>query len=175
MICDICGLREAVLFVTQSHNGEKKEIHLCAECAKARGLNADGALLAKSLGALVKELDKTQKVCYACGHKLTTILKTGQVGCPECYSAFKDEIQQLYKNKGRELPYTGSMPKKLNYFRSVITDRIAIQQKLENSVKNENYEKAAMYRDFLKVLDKGAVNDGEAITPNLDFGVDDND
>jgi protein arginine kinase activator len=160
MLCDICGRREAVLFVTQSHNGEKKEIHLCAQCAKERGLNADSALLAKSLGDLVKELDKTEKVCYACGHKLKTILKTGQVGCPECYTAFKDEIKQMFVSKGRDLPYTGSMPKNLDHFRSVITDRIAIQHKLEDSVKKENYEKAAMYRDFLKVLDKGAVSDG---------------
>ncbi|OJF76168.1 MAG: DNA helicase UvrBC [Treponema sp. CETP13] len=171
MLCDICGQREAVLFVTQTLKGEKKEIHLCAQCAKKRGLNTDGALLAQSLGALVSELDKTQKVCYACGHKLKTILKTGKLGCPECYTAFKDEIENLYQRKGIDLPYTGSMPKKLESFRSTVTDRIAIQDKLEESIKNENYEKAAMYRDFLKVLDKGAVSDGSAETLSM-LGVD---
>ncbi|HZK20072.1 MAG TPA: DNA helicase UvrBC [Treponemataceae bacterium] len=156
MLCDICGRREAVLFVTQSQNGEKKEIHLCAKCAKERGLNAEGALLAKSLGALVKELGRPKKNCYACTHKLETIMKTGNIGCPECYIAFKDEITEMFLKKNRDLPYTGSMPKKLHHFRSVMTDRIAIQNKLADSVKNENYEKAAMYRDFLKVLDTGA-------------------
>ena len=49
------------------------------------------------------------------------------------------------------------MPKKLAYFRSLLTDRMAIQTKLKASVANEEYEKAAMYRDFLKTLESPAV------------------
>ena len=50
------------------------------------------------------------------------------------------------------------MPKRLDTFRSVLTDRIALQGKLEESLKNEDYEKAAVYRDYLRALEKSPVN-----------------
>ena len=53
------------------------------------------------------------------------------------------------------------MPNRLSTFRSVLTDRIALQAKLEESIKNEDYEKAAIYRDYLKALEKSPVAGGE--------------
>ena len=45
---------------------------------------------------------------------------------------------------------------------SALTDRIWLRTKLEESVANEDYEKAALYRDRLKALEKCAVADGAA-------------
>ena len=36
-----------------------------------------------------------------------------------------------------------------------------IQGKLEESLKREDYEKAAVYRDYLKALEKSPVSGGE--------------
>ena len=52
------------------------------------------------------------------------------------------------------------MPKRLASFRNSLTDRADLQAKLDEAVKNENYEKAAVYRDFLKALERGSVSDG---------------
>ena len=41
-----------------------------------------------------------------------------------------------------------------------LADRADLQAKLDEAVKNENYEKAAVYRDFLKALERGSVSDG---------------
>lgn len=37
MQCDRCHKNEAVLHVTQVHNGHKKERHLCEKCAQETG------------------------------------------------------------------------------------------------------------------------------------------
>ena len=56
--------------------------------------------------------------------------------------------------------YTGSMPRRIATFRSRLTDRIDLEAKLEQSIQNEDYEKAAIYRDYLRALERGAVADG---------------
>ena len=58
------------------------------------------------------------------------------------------------------------MPSRLRSFRSRLTDRMDLQAKLEDSIKSENYEKAAMYRDFLRALEKQSVADGSDSEPS---------
>ena len=56
--------------------------------------------------------------------------------------------------------YTGTMPNRLRNFRSVLNDRIVLRTKLEESLKKEEYEKAALYRDYLRALEKTHVAGG---------------
>ena len=53
------------------------------------------------------------------------------------------------------------MPKRIANFRSPLTDRIEVQKKLEQAIENEDYEKAAFYRDYLHAIENKAVSDGE--------------
>lgn len=161
MICDICTEREAVLFVQQLSLSGKKEIHLCTQCAKERGIDTTVGKTGASLKDLINFISDPKKLCYVCGKSLDDIQKKGYLGCPECYMAFHEEIKTMLSEKGLDLPYTGSMPKRLVHFRSILTDRIAIQNKLTASIAHEDYEKAAMYRDFLKTLEHPAVAGGE--------------
>ena len=77
----------------------------------------------------------------------------------ECYSTFSQEIHEMLRNFGVQQNYTGMLPRRLASFRNTLTDRMDIQLKLEESVRNEDYEKAAVYRDFLHALEKGSVSD----------------
>ena len=96
--------------------------------------------------------------CPVCGSSIIEIKKTGCAGCHECYAIFKNQIKDFLESKGIEGKYTGSMPERLSSFRSVLNDRIALQNKLDEALQNENYEKAAMYRDYLKALEKNPVS-----------------
>lgn len=163
MKCDICKLKEAMLFVRQEYNSSVIELHLCADCAKERGLSTEGNKIEMSIGGLVTgllhnsldgSLQKTKLVCKTCGRSLTDIKKTGRVGCPECYTAFKNEIAELLKNGNFQIPFSGNLPKKIEHFNSKISDRMLIQNLLEQAVEREDYEKAAFYRDQLKLLEK---------------------
>ena len=60
--------------------------------------------------------------------------------------------------------YTGSFPKRLSGFRNALTDRNDLQAKLDEAVREENYEKAAVYRDYLRALEKGSVADASDST-----------
>lgn len=157
MLCDLCGSRKAVIFVQQVTASGKKEIHICEQCAAEQGVDSSSENIGINLQNLVNGFAPERKVCSVCGRSIDDIRKTGNVGCPECYAAFQSEIRSLLQKSGAEFPYTGSMPKKLAYFRSILTDRIAIQTKLQASIENEDYEKAAKYRDFLRALETPAV------------------
>lgn len=167
MICDLCGEREAILFIEQANENTKRKLNLCYECARAYGVSPDSKTIGRSLAVLFESLLKKkslnpdeQKLCPVCGTSLAEIKLTRRVGCPECYSIFKNEISEIFKKIGVTGRYTGTMPKRLRNFHSVLNDRIVLKSKLEESIKNEDYEKAAIYRDYLKALEKSPVSGG---------------
>lgn len=168
MICDLCNEREAILYIEQANEGGKRKLNLCYECAKENGVSPDSKTIGRSLALLFDAFlgrpkrvspDDTQ-LCPVCGTSLTTIKVLRQAGCPECYAIFKNEIAEVLKKVGVTMPYNGTMPKRLKNFRSVLTDRIVLQAKLEESLKREDYEKAAIYRDYLRALEKSPVAGG---------------
>ena len=95
-----------------------------------------------------------------CGTKLGDIRKTGKTGCPECYAIFKNEIRKSLENNGVKGVFKGTMPARLSTVHSVLNDRVILQNKLNDAIEREDYEKAAMYRDYLKALENHAVSDG---------------
>ncbi|MCR5219123.1 UvrB/UvrC motif-containing protein [Treponema sp.] len=170
MICDFCHEREAVIFLEQTTvNGQKRKVNICMECALERGITSDPSSISSSIGNLFKELASVSKkiaaqdnkMCPVCGTSLGSIKKTGNAGCPECYAIFKDDIKKFYESRGVTGSYTGKMPSRLASFHSVLTDRIALQNKLNAALEKEDYEKAAMYRDYLKALEKTSVSEGD--------------
>ena len=170
MKCDICNKNEGVIFLECMTNKGKMKITLCPQCAAQRGIAAPSVNPnAKNLGAIFEEVRQirlkndpnSKRLCPVCGKNLAEIKNTGRTGCPECYETFKTEILEAMKNNGITGTYTGTMPKRLSGFRNALTDRADIQAKLEEAVRNENYEKAAVYRDFLRALEHGSVADGK--------------
>ena len=94
------------------------------------------------------------KFCKVCGSTLDTIISTKQVGCAECYFTFQEEFVQSFKNLGISSRYKGALPKRIKGYRSKLIDRMTMQLKLEDAIASEEYEKAAFYRDYLKVLNQ---------------------
>ncbi len=169
MICDLCKKNEAVIFLEAIGNNGKRKLNLCVNCAASRGIStkitAPDVKNIESIFAEIKERDKKKnedflRLCPACGRSLGEIKETGTVGCPECYEVFNKEISSEIKKIGVSEKYSGSMPKRLSHFRNSLTDRADLQAKLEEAVKSENYEKAAVYRDFLRALEHGSVARG---------------
>ena len=170
MLCDLCGENEAVLYIEQSNGNTKRKLNLCFDCAKIHGVSPDSKTIGRSLAMLFDSIlgrnknvkpRQDDRLCPVCGISVNEITMTKTAGCPECYSIFKNEINDTFKKIGVLPPYKGTLPKRLKNFRSVLTDRIVIQAKLEESLKREDYEKAAVYRDYLKALEKSPVAGGE--------------
>lgn len=94
------------------------------------------------------------KQCTYCGTKFDDFLNNQILGCPYCYQTFEVEIQQILEKNIDFKHYKGLLPdKKADSTSSVITKEF-IQAKLDSAVENEDYEKAAFYRDFLKALEQ---------------------
>ncbi|MBQ9238372.1 MAG: UvrB/UvrC motif-containing protein [Treponema sp.] len=169
MVCDVCRKRQAAFFIEQVTKASSRTIHVCMQCAVGRGIYPDPKVVQRSIGALFSEIDKAQerlaasseKHCPACGSALSEITQTGRTGCPECYAVFTDEIKKLMKSHGIAGPYTGSLPRRISGYRSLLTDRMDLQTKLEESLRNEEYEKAAVYRDYLRALDRKPTSSGD--------------
>lgn len=170
MNCDLCKENTAVIFIEQESNSGKKRISLCKSCAEQYKIQPDMPLHGNK--EIIKLFDKlfeaktsqdpeASKLCPVCGRSLLLIRKTGITGCSECYQTFPSQIHEMLKTFDVDQIYSGSLPKRLSGFRNTLTDRMDIQLKLEKAIQNEDYEKAAVYRDFLKALDKGCVADGE--------------
>lgn len=169
MLCDFCHENEAVIYMEQTvAGGQKRKINICLECAAERGISPDSSSIQASIGDLFQELadiskrilKKESRLCPVCGISLGQIQKTGITGCPECYSVFKSEIRSLLETNGIKEPFKGELPARLAHFKSVLRDRMILQNKLNDALQNENYEKAAMYRDYLKALEQNSVSQG---------------
>lgn len=172
MLCDLCKKNQASLFVEAVGKDGKKKLNICPQCAAARGIIAPvSAPNAKNLVSLFTEFEELEskrdedslRLCPVCGKSLRDIKKSQNAGCPECYEIFKSEIIEEMKKHKLYDKYTGSMPKRLSNFRNALTDRADLQAKLNQAVKQENYEKAAVYRDFLRALERGSVADGSIL------------
>ena len=164
MICDLCKKNEATIFIEQSSINGTKKIALCVECAKLKGYSENSKQISSDFNLFLDSVfgrsDKNL-VCPVCGTSLNKILQFFCAGCPECYNIFKNEITDLLKKKQVYGEYKGSMPKRISSYKSVLQDRIEIKKKLEIAIKDEDYEKAAFYRDYLNAIDSKPVLDGE--------------
>ena len=102
------------------------------------------------------------KCCSVCGCTYDQIVKKKKIGCSECYYTFAEEFRNTLENYGISAGYKGSLPKRLKGYRSSLVDRMTMQIKLEEAIAAEEYEKAALYRDYLKVLNHGTeIKDGQ--------------
>jgi protein arginine kinase activator len=163
MKCDICQDQDAEIFMRQVILNIQTELHLCPDCAHERGIRVNGDKLEFSLAGFIEALKAKalyfqsagdNRVCPVCGQSLMEIQKSRVAGCPECYATFAPEIKKLMETSGVTGQYAGSFPTQLGQFHSTLTDRMTIRAKLEESVAKEDYEKAALYRDRLRSLER---------------------
>lgn len=101
MLCDICNKKKAKIYYTEIINGEKREQHLCEDCAasyggfpgvdkKFAGLT-QGLILSGILGNYakgLKEQKEKENVCPNCGMTEHEFLAKARFGCASCYETF---------------------------------------------------------------------------------------
>ena len=134
MLCDICQTRPAKIFYTEIVNGQKKEQHLCEQCASeytavplngimgGQGLSSVGSILsgilsnyAKDRGKSLNAEKKGEIICPECGTGESEFLKTGRMGCPVCYNTFRDMIAKNFKTMQGGMVHTGKEPSYAKY------------------------------------------------------------
>src|ERR1043165_4808857 len=165
---------EATVHLTEIREGVKHEMHLCEGCAAAKGLPGKShftiqqllAGIASQTQALSGQKAKRGKEpsCSGCGTTLSQFQSSGRFGCPECYVAFKEDVQNLVEKIHDSTQHCGKVPKRTSPDVSTQKDLRQLQVELKKAIKHEEYEKAAELRDrILKLEEKASVPADEQI------------
>ncbi|MCC8073321.1 MAG: UvrB/UvrC motif-containing protein [Clostridiales bacterium] len=174
MLCQHCNKNEATTYVKKNINGQKEEMHLCSECAKELGVMDEfkmptigemfgDTFLGNFLGAGVAAMNSLAGVdrCQTCGASFNDIVKSGRLGCSDCYSKFEDKldpsIRKIHgktKHVGKYVSYTEEEePKKAEKTKESELDSLKAQ--LKDAVKEQRFEDAAVIRDKINSLTEG--------------------
>ncbi|MCX7805680.1 MAG: UvrB/UvrC motif-containing protein [Planctomycetota bacterium] len=168
MKCENCEKRDAIVHLTEIRDGVKHEMHLCEQCAAAKGLPAGkmsfpiADLLAGIAvsGVAVKSSKKAREtVCPACGITLAEFQTSGRFGCAEDYVAFQDEVVPLIEKIHDASQHIGKTPAQSGNRATDDGEIRRLQAELKKAVQREDYEKAAEIRDAIRKLESGASGD----------------
>ncbi len=157
MLCDNCKINKASIEYTQNINNNTLHYNLCTFCYK--NFEAEFLLLEIFKDFFVDfENIKNDIQCEKCGNTLNNIKNTGKMGCANCYKVFNKNILQIIKNIHFDSFHYGKVPKKFDkidlqkeHTKKQIED---LKQKLNDAIKQENYEMAIILRDKIKKFEK---------------------
>lgn len=157
MVCSECKVNPATIHITNIVNGVKKEMHICAECAKKyeslggfKFVN-DNDLFMPLLSFGLDEATPKVKACPTCGTRLSDFNKSGYLGCANCYSSFGDSLKAVIKRVQGSLKHVGKIPLD-NSEVSQIREYERLSAELKKAVEEERYEDAAKIRDKLRKI-----------------------
>ena len=169
MLCQNCSKREATTHIKRVVNGEATEAHLCQECAAKLGydnffdnfsLNLPD-LFSSFFGDSARALagSRTDR-CEKCGCSFDDIVKTGMVGCADCYDKFFDKLLPSIQRIHCRTRHVGSVPVTVTETTAsaqskpeTAEDRIAaLEAEMKKAIEAQNFEQAAVLRDKIKEL-----------------------
>ena len=192
MLCQNCHKNEATIHVQEIVNGHIKSFHLCEACAaKKNGGSEDPDefnlaevlfdIAGKVANAAVSSSGKAEPdddsktaaqpdvVCPKCGWTLRQFRKTAYLGCPECYQVFSVLVDGMLKNIHRGVQHVGKIPVSAgreqckNHEQLLLKREIdRLQGELEEKIRREEYESAAVLRDRIQELNRKIGESGEA-------------
>lgn len=168
MLCQNCGKNEATTHVKRIVNGDTTETHLCAQCAQhlgygdifsGFGLNLDD-FFGGFLGDTVQKLaSPAEQKCPKCGSTFGDIVKSGRLGCSDCYRTFYDRllpsIQRIHgriKHNGKQIasPVEAHEEPKEEKEENRLEK---LKAQLTEAVEKQEFEQAAVIRDEIKKLE----------------------
>jgi protein arginine kinase activator len=172
MICQECNQRPATLHFTKIVNGEKTEFHLCDKCAQEKGdiyiiNNSSGFSINNLLAGLFSiepQIQQSQEnpfekkevlQCERCSMTFPQFIKVGRFGCSNCYTAFKDQLKPIYKRlHSGNRSHNGKIPQRIGGTMHIKKNIEELKQQLQDMIANEEFEKAAVIRDEIRLLDR---------------------
>lgn len=159
MLCNKCNKNEATYFVERNINGNVTKVALCPECAKEYGdlsfssFNAFNLLGGLFGSPMVKKSEPAEKKrCTLCASSFDEIVKSGRVGCAECYDVFKNELEGTIKRIHGNVKHVGRTPANVGKAERQEDEMTTLRKQLEDAVAREDYESAAELRDRIRAL-----------------------
>ena len=150
MKCQKCGKKPADTHVKRVINGEFEEYNLCSDCANSMlGSFFSNALPARS--------EATR--CEVCSTSYTDIVRTGMMGCANCYAIFADQLMPTIRRVHGNTTHCGKhsvfAKKSSSEKQPVSTEKTVdtLKTQLKEAIENQEFEKAAELRDKIKEME----------------------
>lgn len=176
MLCHLCNKNPATIHIQEFVNGEKKTLHICAQCAASKALG-DSAINPFNLAELIYNISEKMQfhdsaqdnsdgeesgplkdisaiVCKNCGWTVEKMRENaGRLGCAECYKAFSDLIKPSLEKLHRGTMHVGKKPgNERSGSPQQMLEMLRLQKELQELVMREEYEMAADIRDKIHKL-----------------------
>lgn len=167
MKCQNCNHNEATTHIKKNVNGNVTEMHLCSDCARELGVMEEfspesffnDTFFGNFLGAGVPAMNILSGIdhCEYCGSTFNDIVKSGRVGCANCYSKFEDRLQPTItkmhgnaKHIGKNVTYTEEKEAEPE-----ISELDKLKNDLKLAIKEQRFEDAAVLRDKINEMNEG--------------------
>jgi len=153
MLCEFCEENEATLHFKQVYSGDVKEINVCAECAEERGFDVQSPLPVTDflfgMGSLANASKPAEeKTCGTCHMRPSDFKKSSRLGCPTCYETFGEQLEPMLKGMHKGLRHVGKVLAR----EKMDSDLASRRSELQRSIAEQDFERAAVLRDEIKVL-----------------------
>lgn len=179
MMCQACNTRAATVHYAEMVDDKlDREIHLCEECYAAQKPAASpevpaflGSVVGASLGPAVSvtagagTTAEPAAACPQCGLSYAAFRTRGRLGCPQCYEAFRAQLEPLLERIHTGLQHTGKSPfdaggapgadAAATKARAKEKAILGLRRKLQEAIRAEDYERAASLRDQLRRAEIG--------------------
>ena len=161
MICQKCHKNVATIHFTEIINGKSTNVYLCEECANLNSKINNGIgldeILASLMGFTQPKLQyankKEELICPKCKLTYREFKKIGKLGCEKCYEVFADKLEPIIQQLHGNTVYKGKRPnEKLDDIKED-SKLQELKQRLQEKIKNEEYEEAAKIRDMIKEIE----------------------
>lgn len=170
MKCENCGEVDAVIKLTQVENNKMTMLHLCEQCAAAKGLDAQEPppasfplqeFLAQMGGSAATPKPDTSidEKCDFCGLTFQGFRKAGRLGCPHCYVAFEGHLRGLLGRIHNSTQHVGKVYLPPDPTASQRERRLeGLRGQLRRAVEAEDFERAAALRDEIRALEVSSAS-----------------
>jgi protein arginine kinase activator len=160
-MCENCKKRQATIHLTEIINSNKKEVHLCEQCAEKQGVVKQQMSIADFLaglaagGAHPAAKHKLPDIrCPSCGLSLADFQSGGRFGCADDYTVFRERIMPLIEKIHDSTQHVGKTPARAGGDVAHEKELRQLQSELKRAVDREEYEEAARLRDKIRRLEE---------------------
>ncbi|MPW26192.1 hypothetical protein GC105_10365 [Alkalibaculum sp. M08DMB] len=161
MLCQNCNERAASIHITKIMSGEKREIHLCDQCSALHEMFNSSFNFQGFIANLLDLEENTHAVDYShsmeyhcpqCGMDYDTFKKHGKFGCEKCYETFSLLINPMIQRMHGKEQHIGKIVKYGGENIRLKRELTSLHGNLSLAIEKEEYEKAALLRDQIKIL-----------------------
>ena len=155
MLCQRCKKHQATIHLTEILNNEKRERHLCEDCAREEGVAIKAQInLQDILSGMLDAHESAGKdanlTCPDCGITYAEFRNQGRLGCPHDYDVFAELLQEVFQKVHGASEHLGKMPRRAGTDSKAQRELMQLRRRLQKAVEGEQYEEAARLRDLIQ-------------------------